>query len=115
MTPSDWTKKIDQSKGTLFQKQVWKAMVRIPRGKVSTYGGIAHAIGNPKAVRAVGFACNQNPFAPEVPCHRIVSSDGSLGGYAHGPVAKIKLLKNEGLSVANGKIVDFENVLFRFK
>ena len=89
-------------------------MLRIPRGNVTTYGEIAHAIGNPKAVRAVGGACNQNPFAPDVPCHRVVSSDGKIGGYAHGPAKKIALLKREGVFVRNGEILDFDLVIHRF-
>lgn len=107
---TDWNARINASGGTPFQKKVWKAMVKIPKGKVSTYGIVARAIGNPKAVRAVGFACNQNPFAPDVPCHRIVSSDGKLGGYAHGPAKKIALLKKEGIVVKQNRIVDFDRV-----
>jgi O-6-methylguanine DNA methyltransferase len=62
-----------------------------------TYAQVALAIGRPAAVRAVGNALNKNPFAPQVPCHRVVKSDGSLGGFAHGPRAKQALLKNEGV------------------
>lgn len=60
-----------------------------------TYKEVAHAIGKPKAYRAVGNALNRNPFAPEVPCHRVIKSDGSIGGFASGSNKKLKLLKSE--------------------
>lgn len=111
---SEWVKKIKSTDASSFYQSVWLAMLRIPRGKVSTYGEIARAIGNPKASRAIGGACNQNPFAPEVPCHRIVSSDGTLGGYAHGSAKKIALLKKEGVRVRNDRIIDFDLIVHRF-
>lgn len=111
---SIWVKKIQSSNASPFYQSVWLAMLQIPRGKVSTYGEIARAIGNPRAARAIGGACNQNPFAPDVPCHRIVSSDGKLGGYAHGSAKKIALLKKEGVFVRNGTIERFDSVLHRF-
>ncbi len=89
-------------------------MLRIPGGKVSTYQLVARAAGNPKASRAVGNACNANPFAPMVPCHRVVSSDGKIGGYAKGLPTKIRLLEKEKVGVQNNKIVDFESKLFEF-
>ncbi|MDO8625012.1 MAG: MGMT family protein [Candidatus Diapherotrites archaeon] len=92
----------------LFNQKVYRALSKIPRGRVTTYAQIAKAIGHPKAYRAVGGACNKNPNAPAVPCHRVVKSDGSLGGYAHGKRRKIALLKKEGIAVQDGKVVDFE-------
>ena len=82
--------------GTDFQKSVWKALLEIPYGQTSSYKQIANLIGNPKAVRAVGTACGNNPFLIIIPCHRIVKSDGSLGGFAYGSEVKKKLLKLEG-------------------
>lgn len=82
--------------GTDFQKSVWKALLEIPYGQTSSYKQIANLIGNPKAVRAVGTACGNNPFLIIIPCHRIVKSDGSLGGFAYGSEIKKKLLKLEG-------------------
>ena len=111
---ASYVDQINDYSASPFMKDVWKAMLRIPKGKVSTYGLVARAIGNPKAVRAVGFACNQNPFAPDVPCHRIVSSDGKLGGYAHGSAKKIALLKSEGIEVRKGRVKGFDSVLFYF-
>ena len=68
--------------GTDFQVSVWKELLKIPRGKTKTYKEIAIAIGKPNSSRAVANACAQNPYAPEVPCHRVIRSDGSLGGYS---------------------------------
>ncbi len=82
-------------RGTVFQRRVWDALCRIPRGETRTYQEIARAIGAPFAVRAVGSACGANPVALAVPCHRAVRSDGGLGGYAWGIARKKKLLKLE--------------------
>lgn len=98
-----------------FQERVWKLLSEIPAGKTTTYGEIAKALGKRGAARAVGNACNANPFAPKVPCHRVVASDGKIGGYAHGLKKKIGLLKKEGIRVKNGKIADFDGVFWRFE
>ena len=68
--------------GTDFQIAVWKELLNIPAGSTRTYKEIAGAIGKPNSSRAVANACAQNPYAPQVPCHRVVRSDGSLGGYS---------------------------------
>ena len=68
--------------GTDFQVSVWKELLKIPRGRTKTYKEIAVAIGRPNSSRAVANACAQNQYAPDVPCHRVVRSDGSLGGYS---------------------------------
>jgi len=81
--------------GTPFQRAVWQALQRIPYGKTSTYGDIAHDIGNPKAVRAVGAAIGQNPHSIIVPCHRVVGANGSLTGFAGGLDRKKHLLAHE--------------------
>jgi AraC family transcriptional regulator, regulatory protein of adaptative response / methylated-DNA-[protein]-cysteine methyltransferase len=82
-------------RGTVFQRRVWEALRRIPRGQTRTYSDIARAIGFPAAVRAVGSACGANPVALAVPCHRAVRTDGGLGGYAWGLERKQKLLAIE--------------------
>ncbi len=82
-------------RGTVFQRRVWDALRRIPRGETRSYGDIARAIGTPRAVRAVGSACGANPVALAVPCHRAVRADGSLGGYAWGIARKKRLLELE--------------------
>ncbi len=89
---------------TLFTKNVYDALRKIPRGKVLTYKDLAKRIGHPLAYRAVGNALNKNPFAPQVPCHRVVASDGSLGGYANGLKMKVELLKKEGVLVQNNRV-----------
>ncbi|EKE11638.1 MAG: hypothetical protein ACD_15C00045G0021 [uncultured bacterium] len=100
---------------TEFQKLVYKETKKIPYGKVSTYAQIAKNIGNPKASRAVGNALNINPFAPVVPCHRVVRTGGKIGGFASGEKEKIIILKKEGVLVRQGKIVDFTKVFFKKK
>ena len=85
-------------KGTKFQKKVWKYLKNIPRGKVKTYKQVAIGINRPKSARAVANACGRNPYAPKIPCHRVIRSDGGLGGYtgAGGIKTKKKLLIKEG-------------------
>jgi len=85
-------------KGTKFQIKVWKNLMKIPKGKVKTYKEVAIAINIPKSARAVANACRKNPYAPKVPCHRVIKSDGNLGGYSGkgGIKTKKKLLKSEG-------------------
>jgi O-6-methylguanine DNA methyltransferase len=101
-----------------FEERVWKLMESIPKGKVTTYGLIAKKL-NTKAYRAVGNACRRNPYAPRVPCHRVVRSDGSIGGFGGKTSGKsvqnkIQMLRREGIEIKEGKITDFEKVLFRF-
>jgi len=85
---------------------------QIPSGKVSTYGAVAKALGSKNYARAVGKFMNKNPNADTMPCFKIVKSDGSLGGFGLGIDDKIRRLKEDGISVKNGKIVDFKNVFF---
>ena len=80
-----------------FQKKVWNALLEIPYGETRSYQDIAIRIGNPKAVRAVGGACNRNPIGIIIPCHRVVGKNGSLTGYAGGLLYKELLLRNEAL------------------
>ena len=86
-------------KGTFFQLKVWNYLKKIPRGKVITYLDLAKAIKMPKAVRAVANAVGKNPYPPKIPCHRVIRSDGKLGGYSApgGIKTKKKLLKMEGI------------------
>ena len=81
--------------GTPFQQRVWRALQQIPYGTTRTYGEIATAIGNPRASRAVGMACNKNPLLLIVPCHRVVGANGKLVGFAYGTDAKRWLLELE--------------------
>lgn len=84
--------------GTPFQKKVWRALWNIPFGKTRSYKDIAQTIKNPKAVRAVGGANGKNPVPIIIPCHRVISADGSLGGFSCGLPLKRKLLKHEGIN-----------------
>ena len=83
--------------GTSFQKKVWKELKKIPYGETRTYKEVALAIGHPQSARAVANACAKNPYAPIVPCHRVVRSDGKTGGYSGpgGASQKKKLLQKE--------------------
>ena len=83
--------------GTSFRKKVWQALLSIPYGKTTSYGRIANQIGNPKSSRAVGQACGANPVPIIVPCHRVLTSSGKMGGYSGGIHIKNALLKLEGV------------------
>ena len=87
--------------GTKFQLKVWAYVRKIPRGRVKTYSKVAKAIRKPLAIRAVANAIGKNPYAPKIPCHRVIRSDGSLGGYSGKGGLKTKrfLLKKEGIRI----------------
>lgn len=92
---SDWTKLKDVKlhlKGTDFQLKVWEALLKIPMGKLSTYGKLANEIGNPSASRAVGTAIGSNPIAFLIPCHRVIQSSGTFGGYMWGNTRKTAII-----------------------
>ena len=84
--------------GTSLQKLVWRELLSIPLGETRTYKQIADAIGKPGSSRAVANACGANPYAPFVPCHRVIRSDGRVGGYSGqgGPQGKLRMLEEEG-------------------
>jgi AraC family transcriptional regulator of adaptative response/methylated-DNA-[protein]-cysteine methyltransferase len=86
--------------GTAFQEAVWRELRRIPLGETRSYADIARAVGDPNATRAVGTANGSNPVAVLVPCHRVIRSDGTLGGYAGGLDRKKKLLAAEGATIS---------------
>ena len=85
--------------GTKFQLKVWKYLKSIPKGKFKTYKQVAIGIKSPKSARAVANACAQNPYAPFIPCHRVIRSDGKPGGYSGrgGVKTKLRMLKKEGI------------------
>lgn len=87
--------------GTKFQLKVWSYLKKIPLGSVKTYSQVAKSIGKPSAVRAVANAIGKNPYPPKIPCHRVIRSDGSLGGYSGKGGVKTKklLLKKEGITL----------------
>ena len=88
-------------KGTFFQKKVWNYLKTIPKGQVRTYKQVAIGIKRPKSARAVANACAKNPYAPKIPCHRVIRSDGGLGGYSGigGIKKKLRLLRDEKVSI----------------
>jgi methylated-DNA-[protein]-cysteine S-methyltransferase len=96
-----------------FYEKCYEVLKKVPKGKVTTYKEIARALGS-KAYRAVGTAMNKNPYAPIVPCHRVINSNGELGGFASGLKNKIKLLKSEGIEIKNNKI-DLKKYFYKLK
>jgi len=97
-------------KKPIKNEDVYELLRKIPEGKVTTYGDLAKALGNPSASRIIGRILGQNPNPIHVPCHRVVMSDGKLGGYANGTAKKKGLLEKEGLSITNGIVSDFTRV-----
>ncbi len=96
---NDWSKLHDiklHLKGTDFQLKVWETLLKIPMGQLATYGTIAQKIGNPNASRAVGTAIGSNPVAFLIPCHRVIQSTGTFGGYMWGPTRKTAMIGWEG-------------------
>lgn len=95
-----------------FTEKVYKKLRKVPKGKVITYKELAHSV-NSKAYRAIGAAMNKNPYAPKVPCHRVINSNGNVGKFATGTANKIKMLKREGIIIKKGKI-DLKKFGFKF-
>ena len=85
---------------TPFEERVYRVVRRIPKGNTRTYRWVAEQLGDPSLARAVGNALNRNPYAPQVPCHRVIKSDGTLGGFAWGPKKKRRMLQDEGVFLA---------------
>jgi methylated-DNA-[protein]-cysteine S-methyltransferase len=96
-----------------FNERCYDVLRKVPRGKVTTYGAIAKKLKS-KGFRAVGNAMNKNPYAPQVPCHRVVGSNGKMTGFATGVDKKIRMLKKEGVEVKNGR-VNLGKYLFTLK
>ncbi len=93
---------------------VYKKLLRVPKGKITTYGELAKAVGLKNGQRAIGRIMNKNPFPVIIPCHRVVNSNGKIGGYAYGKDVKNKMLTKEGTEIQNGKILDFEKRIYKF-
>ncbi len=88
-----------------LRKKVFQVVKKIPKGKVISYKKIAELVGNPRAWRAVGNILNKNPNPKTIPCHRIIKSNGEIGGYKYGTKRKISLLRKEGVVIKNGRVV----------
>ena len=94
--------------------KVYRKLLEVPKGKVTTYGELGKAVGLKNGQRIIGTIMKKNRFPVIVPCHRVVKSDGKIGGYAYGERVKSKMLDNEGIKIEDGKIIDFDKMKFYF-
>ena len=97
-----------------LDQKVYLKLISVPKGRVTTYGELAKAVGLKNGQRVIGQIMNRNPFPVVIPCHRVVKSDGKMGGFFYGENVKNKMLSNEGVKIQNGKILDWEKTIFRF-
>ena len=98
----------------ILNTKVYRKLLQVPKGKVTTYGELANAVGLKNGQRAIGMIMKKNPFPVIIPCHRVVKSDGKIGGYAYGERVKSRMLTNEGIKIKARKIIDFDRVKFYF-
>ena len=94
--------------------KVYRQLLRVPEGKVTTYGDLAKAVGLDNGQRVIGMIMKKNPFPVIVPCHRVIKSDGKIGGYVYGERVKSQMLAKEGIKIKDGKIIDFDKEKFCF-
>jgi methylated-DNA-[protein]-cysteine S-methyltransferase len=109
---------MDMTSLTPFSRRVYTILLTVPAGRVTTYKELARAAGTGSS-RAIGQAMRRNPFAPTVPCHRVVSADGTIGGFmgeknGEALTRKIRLLESEGVKIDGRRVRDFSRVFFRF-
>ncbi len=97
-----------------LEQKIYKKLLQVPKGQITTYGELAKAVGLKNGQRVVGKIMNKNPYPVIIPCHRVIMSTGKIGGYAFGEQIKTKLLNDEGIQIKNGKILDLENRIYRF-
>ncbi|RDJ31593.1 MAG: methylated-DNA--[protein]-cysteine S-methyltransferase [Crenarchaeota archaeon] len=97
-----------------LENRVYKKLLEVPEGKVTTYGELAKAVGLKNGQRVIGRIMNKNPYPVIVPCHRVIKSDGKIGGYAYGEDVKNAMLSKEGISIRKGKIQELEKTIHRF-
>ena len=98
----------------IIEKKIYKKLLQVPSGRITTYAELSRSIGLEHGQRLIGQVMKKNPFPVIVPCHRVVKSDGTVGGYAYGSERKKHMLSKEGLKINNDKISDFKKNLFRF-
>ncbi|MDE1876508.1 MAG: MGMT family protein [Thaumarchaeota archaeon] len=96
-----------------LEHKVYEKLLKVPKGKVTTYSELAKAVGLKNGQRAIGRMMNKNPFPVIVPCHRVILSTGKIGGYAWGEKVKINMLSKEGIAIKKGKILD-KDTIYRF-
>ena len=94
--------------------KVYKKLLQVPEGKITTYGDLARAVGVTNGQRAIGSIMKKNPFPVLVPCHRVVQSNGEIGDYVYGKKIKSNMLSREGIKISNGKILDFDEKKYYF-
>ena len=97
-----------------LEQKVYKKLLDVPKGQITTYGDLAKAVGLKNGQRLIGKIMNKNPYPVLIPCHRVVMSTGKIGGYAYGEHVKMKMLSDEGIEITNGTIQSFDKKLFRF-
>lgn len=97
-----------------LEERVYKKLLEVPQGKVTTYGELAKAVGLKNGQRMIGKIMNKNPYPVIVPCHRVVKSDGNVGGYAWGEKIKTNMLTKEGIKIKNRKILSMEEIFYKF-
>ena len=98
----------------ILSTRVYKKLLLVPKGKITTYGELSKAVGLKNGHRAIGMIMKKNPFPVIVPCHRVVKSNGKVGGYVYGERVKSRMLVNEGIKIKDGKIIDFDKERFYF-
>ena len=97
-----------------LNEKIYKKLLQVPKGQITTYGELAKSVGLKNGQRTVGKMMNKNPYPVIIPCHRVVMSTGKIGGYAYGENVKTKMLNDEGIKIQNGKIIDLKNKIYRF-
>lgn len=97
-----------------LEQKIYKKLLQVPKGQVTTYGELAKAVGLENGQRAIGKIMNKNPYPVIIPCHRVVMSTGKIGGYAYGEKIKSNMLTKEGIKIKNGKILDWKDKVYRF-
>jgi len=98
----------------IIEKKIYKKLLQVPSGKITTYGELSRAIGLKNGQRVIGRVMKNNPFPVIIPCHRVVKSNREIGGYAFGVDIKRSMLTKEGICIKNNKIENFEKSFFRF-
>ena len=98
----------------ILSTKVYRKLLQVPKGKVTSYGDLAKAVGLENGQRAIGMIMKKNPFPVIVPCHRVVKSDGKIGGYVYGEKVKSQMLVKEGIKIKDGRIIDFDKEKFYF-
>lgn len=97
-----------------LNERIYKKLLQVPRGQITTYGELSKSVGLKNGQRLVGKIMSNNPYPVIIPCHRVILSTGKIGGYVFGENVKTKMLSDEGIQIENGKIIDLKNKLYSF-